>query len=102
MALTVTATQSGAGATNGMALTVKVLTGISGSQPGVTTSSATVTTPDLAITPGHTGSVVYGAVGSSSGSTAFTAATGTTFSENFSGTSNGAAYGTFRSTATTT
>src|ERR1039457_1496567 len=102
MAPTVTATQCGTGAAGGMCLTVKVLTGISGTQTGVTATSITVTTPELAITPGHTGSVVYGAAGSGNSATAFTAAAGTTFTQNVSDTTDGTVYSTFRSTSTVT
>ena len=99
-ALTVTAAQSGSGGTaNGIALTVKVITGQASSPIGATAESASVTTPELAITPDATGSWVYGAVAEGA-SSAFTAAGTTTFSQNF--TSAGVSYGTFRSTGTTT
>jgi hypothetical protein len=102
MSLTVTAAQSGTGAFDGMALTVRVVTGQAASPIGATASSGTVTAPELPITPAATGSYVYGAVYNANVSTAFTAATGTTFSQNTSDTGDGVAYGTFRLTATTT
>jgi hypothetical protein len=103
MSLTVTATQTGAsGTAPGIALTVKVLTGQASSPAGATADSVTATVPDLAITPSGTGSWVYGAVANLAASTAYTAAGTTTFSANVSDTTNGLAYGTFRSTSTTT
>jgi len=99
MSLTVTAAQSGTGAFDGMALTVRVVTGQAASPIGATASSGTVTAPELPITPAATGSYVYGAVYNANVSTAFTAATGTTFSQNTSDTGDGVAYGTFRLTA---
>jgi len=103
VSITVTATQTGAGGTfNGMALTVRVLTGQAASPIGATASSGTVATPELAITPSGTGSWVYGAVANFNGSSGQTAASGTTFSQNVGDTTNGGNYGTFRSTSTTT
>ena len=47
---------------NGIALTVKVLTGAAAVQNGATNSGDALTTPQLAITPTATGSWVYGAL----------------------------------------
>jgi len=103
MAITVTATQTGAGGTdNGIALTVKVITGQAASPIGTVANTITATTPELAITPSGTGSLVYGAVVNAAADTTFTAAGTTTFSANISDTTNGLAYGTIRSTSTTT
>jgi hypothetical protein len=105
MAITVTATASGTGSANGLALCVKVLTGAASTQNGATATSALVTAPELAVTSPHaTGSWVYGAVSSGVGSTAFSGTTAATqaFEENFSDTTNAAAYGLFRSAGTTT
>ncbi len=102
MALSVTAAESGAGAYNGMALTVKVLTGQASSPIGATASSGSITTPEVSITPSGTGSYVYGAVYNANVQTLFTAAANTTFSQNVGDNTNGVAYGTFRLTATTT
>src|SRR5258708_29837543 len=55
---TVTATATGV-TSNGIALTVKVITGASASQPG-NTGGVNSATPSLAITPASTGSWVYG------------------------------------------
>jgi hypothetical protein len=101
-ALTVTATWSGAGAANGGALTVKVITGAAALQNGQTAKSNTVTTPQLAITPNATGGLVYGVAGQFSAATAFTANGSSTFSQNFADSNHTVCYGTLRSTATTT
>jgi hypothetical protein len=101
--LTVTATQIGTGAQNGMVLTVKVITGQAASPIGATASSRTVAARALAITPSATGSQVYGAIVDGTSSTAFTAlAASTPFTQNVSDATHGVVYGTFRSTATTT
>jgi len=57
---TVTATEAGS-TSSGIALMVSVLTGQSGAQPGAT-PSATQVTPNLAITPAATGSLVFGSL----------------------------------------
>lgn len=62
MALTVTATVSGAEATNYTGLAVQVLNNASYTQNGATANSIVATTPQLAITPHSTGSMIYGAV----------------------------------------
>jgi hypothetical protein len=102
MAITVTAAQSGAGVSNGLALAVKVLTGAAPAQNGTTASSETVTAPQLAITPAGSGSLVYGAVVNGVTSTAFTANGATAFSANYSDGTDGVALGTFRTTSVTT
>ena len=68
----VTAVSSGAGAADGIALTVVVLTGQAASPIGATASSSTITTPQLAITPSGTGSLVLGALVNGASATAFT------------------------------
>src|ERR1035438_3369397 len=98
MSFTVTATQGGTPA-NGMALTIKVVTGAGAA--GTTATSITVLAPELGITPAATGSWVYGAV-TEHGATAFSSPANSTFSQNVVDAVNGDAYGTFRSTATTT
>lgn len=102
MSYTVTAAQSGGNTFNGIALTVKVLTGAAATQNGQTAGSDSVTTPDLAITPNATGSWVYGALVNDVASPAYTPGAATTFTQNVTDATNGAVYGTFRSTATTT
>ena len=99
MALSVTATQAGSGTHNGLALTVKAVTGGAASPIGATATSNSVTTPELAITPAATGSWVYGAVTIGGASATYTAAANTTFTQNHLST---VAYGTFRSTSTVT
>lgn len=103
MAITVTATAAGADSSTGIALTVKVVTGAlaAASQPGATAGSITVTTPQLAITPTHSGSWVYGAVLSGNAGT-FTAVANTVFTRNTEDDTNSVVYGTFRSSGTTT
>ena len=104
MSLTVTAAQAGTGIEAGMALTVKVLTGQAASPIGTTGNSGTITTPQLAITPGFTGSWVYGADCVAVGGVTFTPAATTTFSYNATN-NNGSttwSFGTYRSTAATT
>ena len=97
MSFTVTATEGGTTA-NGIALTVKVLTGAARVQSGQTASSTTANPPQLAITPNASGSWVYGAE-SVNGAGTYTANGSTTFSQNVNA---GTPLGTFRSTATTT
>jgi hypothetical protein len=101
-AYTVTAAWTGAASANGGALTVKVLTGAAAVQNGQIASSNTITTPQLAITPNATDSLVYGVVGQFNTSATFTANGSTTFSQNVADGVNNVCYGTFRSTATTT
>jgi hypothetical protein len=98
----VTATLSGAGGHNGIILTVKALTGQAASPAGNTASSATITTPQLAITPSGTGSWVYGSLANLVTDASFTANSSTTFSQNFLDTSDTITMATFRSTGTTT
>ena len=98
--LAVTAAQSGTGTSAGIALTVKVVTGASGT--GATAESVAVTTPELAITPSGTGSWVYGALVDGDATTAFTAAANTTFTQNQYWSADATTFATFRSTGTTT
>src|ERR1700742_1063393 len=100
--MTVTATSSGTDSTDGIGLCLKVVTGQATSFKGNTASSITVTTPELAITPGHAGGWVYGALGASTGTGPFTAAANTTFSMNTYWSGDTWTYGGFRSTSTTT
>jgi len=103
----VTATQTGAGTHNGMALTVKVVNGaaitVTGPQyqstfnPGATGSADATAPADVLLIPQGSGSLVYGAVNRNDASTAWTPVAGTTFFQNVSDTTNGAAYGTFTS-----
>ena len=102
MAITVTAVASGAHSVNGIALTVKVLTGAASVQNGASASNSTANPPELAIAPVATGSWVYGAVSNVQAATSYTPAATTTFSANVPDATNGSTYGTFRSTATTT
>lgn len=103
--MTVTATQSGAGSANGMALTVRVVTGAlpAASQNGtVVSNNSSLTTCQAAITPAATGSWVYGALTNGSNTTALTANGSTTLSANIQDLTNAIVYGTCRSTGTTT
>lgn len=103
MPLTVTATASGPYAEQGIALTVKVVTGAAVSQPGsAAANDTTVTTGELGITPAATGSWVYGAAVNGAAATGFTAAAGTTLSANVPDPTNTVTYATFRTTGTTT
>lgn len=103
----VTATQTGAGAHNGMALTVKVLTGanIASTGPGSydyapvpgAAGAADATAPaSVTITPLGTGSWLAGAVNRNDTAAAWTPAASTVFSQNVADATNGATYGTFR------
>ena len=101
--IVVTATQGGTGTENGITLTVKVLTGASTVQNGVTGSdSSTLTVPQKAITPGTTGSVIYGAVIDGGSDTALGVNAQSTSFQAISDTTNIDARGNFRATATTT
>ena len=102
-ALEVTATQTGAaGIVNpGLALTVKVVTGQAASPLGATLSQV-ATTPNGAITPAATGSWVYGAVTDNNEYMVWTAEPACTFTQAYGDSPDGAGYGTFRTTATTT
>jgi hypothetical protein len=103
VALTVTATASGTGIQAGTVLAVRVLNNASLTQNGATATSATVTTPQLSITPGASGNWVYGAAVVNS-ATAFTVDANTTsISSVLIGTSGTAPRaGVYRSTSTTT
>jgi hypothetical protein len=103
MSRTVTATASGSGSANGILLRVAVLDNAATVQTGAATANSDAfTVPDKAITPTATGSWIYGALVQGASSTTFTAVSGTTFSANIADTTHGAAYGTFRTTGTTT
>jgi hypothetical protein len=100
--MTVTATQEGIGATfNGMALTVKVLTGAA-AVSGQTGSKLADTGPaSQSLTTTEVGSIIYGAYNWNNGIT-ITPVPGTTVSENYDDETNGATYVTFQSTITAT
>ena len=104
----VTATAYGPGVSNGLALTVEVLTGsaitVTGPQYQSSflcgaTASRYATAPARLI-PQYTGSLVYGACNRNDAATAWTPAADSTFSQNVSDATNTAAYGTFRSSGT--
>jgi hypothetical protein len=109
---TVTATSLGPPSAVGIALTVKSLVGALPAAQ-VLAQGATVAysaggvsaAPEMTITPSFTGSVVYGAVtenqGVTGGST-YTAAAGTTLTQNVGDSVSSAIYGTLQSTGTTT
>lgn len=109
--LSVTVTVNYPEGTPGMALTVAALTGAatpaaiaSGGATRAFYASGTSQSPSTAITPNATGSLVYGAVTENfgvTGGTSYTAAGGTTFSQNVPDSANTCIYGTFRSTGTT-
>jgi hypothetical protein len=100
--LTVTATQGGSGNTNGIVLDVRVVTGAAAVQNGKTGSSATITTPQLAITPNATGSWVYVSIDAFGNASTLTANAATTLRENVDQSGNPTTYGTGRTTSTTT
>ena len=97
MSFTVTATEGGS-PSSGIAMLVKVLTGQAASQPGQL-ASATQITPSLAITPGATGSQVYG---SALGVGGTYTANGSTSNEQDIHSVAGLEYLSFRSAAATT
>ena len=98
--LAVTATQGG-GTFEGGALTVKVLTGASGTPVG-TTGTATGATANVSITPAATGSWIYGAITDANNDGAWTAEGSTTLTQSVQDNYNVTGYATFRSTSTTT
>lgn len=81
--LVVTASNSGAGAENGIGLAVVVVTNQAASPLGATASSVTLTVPQLAVTPQGTGSVVYGCLINGNASAAFTFNAATTSVQNY-------------------
>lgn len=99
-ALSVIATMGGS-PYEGLLLNVVALTGAAASPIG-TTGTATGVTGHVSITPAASGSWIYGAVDDSNTDTTLTPESGDTFSVTLQDTYNAAAYGTFRSTATTT
>jgi hypothetical protein len=68
----VTAASTGAGAANGILLSVQVVTGQAGSPAGAVADSVTLTTPQLAFTPSGTGSLVFGALENATTASTFT------------------------------
>ena len=101
MALTVTATASGAGSANGTVLAVRVLNNASLTQNGGTAQSATVTTPQIAVTPHATGSMVYGAAVTGASGTAFSSLNANSTSLYGSQLVSGEYFGVFKSSALT-
>jgi hypothetical protein len=95
--ITVTAAQGGAGAHAGTILAVKVLTGQAASPIGVAAQAAAL---EAAITPGATGSIIYGACADNADDVSLTAASGTTIISQVNGAGISAAV--VRKTATTT
>ena len=101
----VTATQTGAGTSNGMAMTVKVVDGaaitVTGPQynssftPGAASGNA-IPPAGVTLTPEYTGSRVYGAVTRTSGSALWTPLGNSFFYGNYQDTVNTAAYGMFQ------
>jgi len=90
----------------GMALTVEAISGaqsiaaiLAGGATAKHYSAGASATPSLAITPKGTGSRICGALMEWQPGVAYTAAAGTTFSQNVYDSSNLASYGTFHSTA---
>jgi hypothetical protein len=103
VAITVTATASGAGSSNGIYLGVRVVNNASLTQNGATAASGTVTVPDLAITPGHSGNIVYGVVGNGSSATAFASPQNSITSLlNITGVGGSGRFGMYSATPTTT
>lgn len=103
MAVTVTATASGAGSTNGILLACRVLDNASSTQAGgAATNSTTVTTPQLSITPSASGSWVYGVVGTGASGTAFSSIDANTTSVFNANVVSGSNWGVYRSTSGTT
>jgi hypothetical protein len=101
MALTVTATQTGATA-NGISLHVEVITGASGRFGGTATeTSAAGGAAEAAVTTTVAGSYIYGALLYKGANTSFTAATGTTLINNIADAANACRRGICRKTATT-
>lgn len=103
----VTATETGPGIQDGIALTVTVLNGAAITVSGPTyqssftagaAGSANAAAPaEVTLIPQGTGSLIYGAVNRINMASAWTPAAGTVFSQNVADTVNGASYGTFRS-----
>jgi hypothetical protein len=102
VALTVTATASGAGSSNGIEVAVRVLNNASLAQSGAVVNSETVTTPQLSVTPGASGSLVYGAAGTGASATAFSSIDSGTTSVIGSTVVSGGYWGIYKSTSTTT
>ena len=100
--VTVTASSGGAGASNGILLRVKVLTGVAAVQNGATAvqSSSASAAHQASITTTVTGSQVYGAMVSNT-NTVFTANANTTIADNYGDSTNLEQYGTGRTTSAT-
>jgi hypothetical protein len=104
VALTVTATAGGAQSFANICLAVRVVNNASLTQPGATANSETATTPQLAITPHASGSLVYGSVLTGASSAGFTGLNANTTSL-FNGSLTGDGtwnFGLFKSAGTTT
>lgn len=102
MALTVTATET-ANAFRGCMLRVWVLTGQALAQTGASASSAqgSGAAQQQSITTTQAGSVVFGALETNHGTVNFVALPSTTLTDNVADVSNGAQYGTCKTTAAT-
>jgi len=101
VAITVTATASGAGSANGIECSVRVLNNAAHTQNGSASNSETVTTPKQAITPSKSGSLVYGVVQHRASTTSFTTTNAITSLAN-STVVTGTRWGMYRSSAATT
>jgi hypothetical protein len=103
VAVTVTATASGAGSTAGIMLGARVVLNAKSTQSGATVNSETATTAQLAITPGTAGNWVYGVAGRGDAATNFSSldANSTSIANNAQATL-GANWGIYRSTSGTT
>jgi hypothetical protein len=100
--MNITATQEGIGATfNGMALTVKVLTGAAAVSGQTGSKLADAGPASQSLTTTKVGSVLYGAYSWNNGIT-ITPVSGTTISEDYDDETNGATYVTFQSAVTAT
>jgi hypothetical protein len=109
---TVTATASGPASAVGVVMTVKALSGAQSALDifndgaySAAYGNGVSQAPEVTLTPAATGSIVYGAVAENigvTGGTTFTAASGTTFTQNVPDPVSDVIYGTFRSTGTTT
>ncbi len=102
MAITVTATASGSGAINGLFLAVRVLNNAALTQSGSVAQSVTATKPQLPITPGTSGSLVYGVAAVGTSGTAFSSLLANTTSIFASSLVGGEYWGAYRSSAATT
>jgi hypothetical protein len=109
---TVTAASAYPPGTPGLVLTVKALSGAASAEDifnngayNAVYGNGVSQAPSIPLTPSASGSLVYGAVTTNlsiASAVPFTAAAGTTFSQNTADTANSVLYGTFRGTGTTT